>query len=172
MIDDFGSDPYQLREHVLEAEKWASFMLNKYPEADRDVVMLSVWLHDSGYYPIQKEIDHAITGEQKAREFLTKENFAEEKAEKVLHCVRAHRCRDVIPESLEDKIIAFVDSASHMTHPMYIYIAMAKIEYKAIDKLERDYRDLSFFPDIKKELTPLYESWKNLLKVYEKINLN
>lgn len=172
MIDGFGSDPYELREHVLEVEKWANLMLKRYPEADPDVVMLSVWLHDSGYYPIQKEVDHAISGEQKAREFLKKENYPDDKALKVLRCVRSHRCRDVMPESLEEKIIAFVDSASHMTHPMYVYIAMAKTDYRAIDKLERDYRDLSFFPEIKKELFPLYEAWKNLLQVYEKINLS
>jgi hypothetical protein len=42
MVNDFGSDPFHLLSHVPEAEKWAKFMLKKYPEADKEIVLLAV----------------------------------------------------------------------------------------------------------------------------------
>jgi len=174
MVNGFGSDPYHLLPHVPEAEKWAKLMLKKYPEADAEVVLLAIWLHDLGHYPIPTEIDHAVRSEQRAKEFLEKESYLKDKIEKVLHCVRAHRCRDVQPQTLEAKIIAFVDSASHMTDTMYLDMVRTDEEgrfQRTYGKLERDWRDLSAFPEVQGELTELYNAWKVLLTAYEKINL-
>jgi hypothetical protein len=176
MIEEFGSDPYRLLFHVPEAERWARYMLKKYPEADEDVIFLSVWLHDLGHYPVPIEIDHAIRSEERAKDFLEKENYPKDMINKVLHCVRSHRCRDVMPNSLEAKIVACLDSASHMTEPMYLDMARDdkknKREFRAYAKMDRDYRDLGAFPEIQNELTDLYESWKDLVRAYEKINLD
>lgn len=170
MVRD-NPDPYSLIPHLPAVEKWANFILEKHPEADREVVLLGVWLHDRGYYPIQEE-DHAITGERIAREFLGGIGLEGDKIERVVRCVRRHRCRDIQPETIEEKIIAFSDSASHMTTAMYINILSnnKKTGYDAMSKLERDYRDLSYFPEIKELLRPLYETWKKLIIEYEKIN--
>ncbi|MEI8344079.1 MAG: HD domain-containing protein [Candidatus Moraniibacteriota bacterium] len=174
MVSDFGSDPYHLMPHVPEAKKWAKLMVKKYPQADEEVVLLAVWLHDLGHYPLPTEIDHAIRSEERAREFLKKENYSEEKMEKVLHCVRAHRCRDVMPETLEAKIIAFADSASHMTDTMYFVMAKSDRENgeapRVFAKMDRDMRDLASFPEVQGELVELFEAWKVLLKAYEKID--
>lgn len=175
MVSDFGSDPYHLLPHVPEAERWAKLMLRKYPEADEEVVILSVWLHDLGHYPIPTEIDHAVRSEERARQFLEKENCLKDKMEKVLHCVRAHRCRDVMPETLEAKIIAFSDSASHMTDTMYLDMVRVDEEGKfsrTYAKMERDFRDLAIFPETQKELSDLYKSWEVLLKAYEKLDFD
>jgi 23S rRNA maturation-related 3'-5' exoribonuclease YhaM len=175
MIDNFGTDPYGLQDHVAEAEKWARVMLKKYPQADAEIVLLSVWMHDIGHYPIPTEIDHAIRSEQRAKEFLELENYDKEKTQAVLHCVRSHRCSDVMPESLEAKMVAFVDSASHMTISMYMNMAREdkerKESFRAFAKIERDMRDLGSFPEMQKKLTGLYHAWQNLLKEYEKIDL-
>ena len=85
MVDEFGSDPYQLLPHVPEVEKWAKYMLKKYPQADKEVVLLAVWLHDLGHYPIPTDIDHAIRSEQRAKELLEKEKYPKDKMNKVLH---------------------------------------------------------------------------------------
>lgn len=173
MVSDFGSDPYHLLPHVPEAKKWAEFMLKKYPKANKEIVLLAVWLHDLGHYPINVEIDHAIRGEERAGKFLEKENYSKEETDKVLHCVRAHRCKDVMPQSLEAKIMAFSDSASHMTSAMYLDMAKddkdKKIPFRVYAKMERDFRDLAIFPEVQKELVELYESWKTLLRAYEKL---
>lgn len=176
MVKDFGSDPYHLLTHVPEAEKWAHFMLSKYPQADKEVVLLSVWLHDIGHYPIPTEIDHAIRSEELAKEFLEHEKYDKGKMNKVLHCIRAHRCRDVIPKLLEAKIMAFIDSASHMTDSIYFNMAKDdkenKKSFRVYAKMERDMRDLSSFPEIQNKLTELYCAWQNLIKEYEKIEFS
>jgi hypothetical protein len=173
-VDDFGSDPFGLIQHVFEAERWAKFMLNKYPEADKDVVLLSVWLHDIGHYPVQKEVDHSIVSEDIARVFLEKEGFSKERLLKVLHCIRDHRCKDVLPKTLEAKIVAFVDSASHMTDSMYLNIAKddksRSDKFDVHSKMKRDFRDLSFFPEVQAKLKGIFDAWKVLIKEYEKLD--
>lgn len=176
MVDDFGSDPYHLLSHVPKVEKLAEYMLKKYTEADAEVVLLSAWLHDLGHYPVPAEIDHAIRGEERSRVFLEKEHYPEDKMNKVLHCIRAHRCRDIMPDSLEAKIVACIDSASHMLDFVYLDMAQGdkenKREFSAYLKMERDYRDLGSFPEIQNEFEGIYEAWKELIKAYEKIDLD
>jgi len=162
-------DIYNLLGHVPEAEKWANKLCDAHKEADREVVLLAVWLHDTAYYPLD-EVDHAIKSEKMAREFLEKENYPKDKMEKVLHCVRSHRCRDVEPVTLEAKIMACVDSASHMTDSMYVNIIRDGHADYVFGKLERDYRDISKFPEVQKELQDVYEKWKALLNALVKIN--
>ncbi len=172
-IDDFGADPYRLRNHVPEAEKWARRLLKDNPEADVEVVLLSVWLHDIGHYPVPTDIDHAVRGERRTKEFLEKIGYPKDKMDKVLHCIRSHRCKDVMPNTIEAKIIACVDSASHMTEPMYFDMARVDkengSEFRAYAKMDRDFRDLEAFPEIQNELKEIYENWKKLIKSYEKL---
>lgn len=174
-VKDFGSDPYHLLPHVPEVERWANFVLEKHPEANKEIVILGVWLHDIGHYPILN-IDHAITGEKIALEFLKSINLDKVKIERVAKCVRRHRCKDILPEAIEEKIIAFSDSASHMTTPMYFDMMMRDKNdpnpavYDAINKIERDFRDLSYFPEIKEQMRELYEDWKRLLITYKNLN--
>jgi 23S rRNA maturation-related 3'-5' exoribonuclease YhaM len=175
-VRDFGSDPYNLLSHVPEAEKWAMFMLKKYPEADAEVILLAIWLHDLGHYPVPTDIDHAIRSEQRAKEFFKNEKYSEDRMNKVLHCVRSHRCKDVMPNSLEAKIMACIDSASHMTDSMYFDMAkddkQDNHKFRVYAKMERDFRDLGIFPEIQNKLKGLHEAWKKLIKIYEKIDLN
>ena len=176
MVEDFGSDPYHLRSHVPEVERWANYLLKSHPEADPEAVLLFVWMHDLGHYPVPTKIAHAIRGEKRAKEFLEKLNYPKNKMEKVLHCIRAHRCRDIQPNSIEAKIIACVDSASHITDVVYFNIAKSDKEnnckFRVYGKIERDFRDLSAFPEIQNMLKEILVCWKKLIKLYEEIDLN
>jgi HD superfamily phosphodiesterase len=170
-IDNYGSDPWGLISHIPEAEKWAKFLIANHPEADSEVILLSVWLHDSGHYPITDE-DHAIKSEKIAKAFLEKEKFNPNKLAMILHCVRAHRCRDIQPESLEARILACADSASHMTDPlMYPSMLKDKKATLTLEKLERDYRDTKSFPEVQEKLKDFYEAWKKLLTAYINLDL-
>ncbi|MFZ2777841.1 MAG: HD domain-containing protein [Candidatus Moraniibacteriota bacterium] len=171
IIAQNGSDPWCLTSHLPEAQKWARFLTMNHPEADSEVVVLSVWLHDSGHYPITPE-DHAIKSEKIAKDFLEKEKFNPAKLALVLHCVRAHRCKDVQPESLEAKILACADSASHMTDSsMYPSMLRDKRAVLTLEKLERDYRDTKSFPEVQEKLKDFYEAWKKILTAYIKLDL-
>jgi|GEM_PF-425641 len=175
MVESFGSDPYVILPHVPEVEAWVKHLVKRHPEADEEIALLGAWLHDLGHYPIPTEIDHAVRSEQRARAFLEREGYPADRMERVLHCVRAHRCKDVMPATIEAKIVACADSASHMTQEMYFDMARDdKIEKKPLRvyaKMERDYRDIGIFPEVQQELTPLFEAWKKVVEAYEKLDL-
>jgi hypothetical protein len=162
-------DPYFLMSHVPEVERWAKYLLDRYPQADREATLLSVWFHDIGHYPLDGE-DHAVKGEGFAKLFLENHYYPAERKEIVMHAVRAHRCRDVMPSTIEAKILAWADSASHMTDNIYLEMAKREGPEKAAEKLERDWRDLGLFPDEKAELEKFYSRWKRLLAEYPASN--
>lgn len=174
-IKRMGYDPYILVLHVPEVERWVNYLCDQHPEADREVALLGAWLHDLGHYPLPFEDDHAVRGEQLAMKFLKQEKYPANKSKKVLHCIRAHRCKDVLPETIEAKMVACADSASHMTSYMYVDFALTdrekKQKYRAYAKMDRDYRDVALFPEVKKLLTPLYRAWKKTIREFEKITL-
>lgn len=165
---NFNLDNYYLERHVNEVERWAKKILEIKSDADSDVVLLGVWLHDIGQLIGYKEIDHAISSEIEARRFLAEKGIQKDIIEKVAHCVRAHRCKDIQPSTIEAKIVAASDSASHMTDIVYADMASRGDVQGAKDKLERDYRDKGLIPEISNELDDLYIAWKNLLEVFPK----
>lgn len=162
----FGSaeaDTY-LPRHINEVEKWAEKIIEEYP-ADEEIVLFSVYLHDIGH-AFGDHKDHDLKSEAEARRFLKEMDFAEDKISRIAHCIRAHRCKDVQPGTIEAKILATADSLSHMTDGCYMDMAIDGRKNLALGKLERDYRDIGLFPKIRKEITPLYEAWKRLLEAY------
>jgi len=165
-VEKYGHDYDYLLRHLSEAEKWAQKILDEKPEADRKIVMLSVWLHDIGQMIGDRKTDHAINSEIEAKRFLKEEGVDYIIIEKVAHCVRSHRCKDVQPETLEAKILAAADSSSHMTDIIYIDMAYEGRVEEAKQKLERDFRDKGLFPEFQEKSKPLYEAWKKLLEVY------
>ncbi len=170
-VHNFGSDPYGLLTHVPEMEKWVKFLAEKYTKADKNILMLSVWLHDIGHYPVTRG-DHAIKSRRIAKRFLNDLKISEELINGVLHCVRSHRVKDVKPKSLEARIIAAADSASHITDSMYFKMAKQdlkeKTNFRAYAKIKRDARDIKAFPELHKKLDKLVKKWTELLKIYEK----
>lgn len=141
-----------LPNHVAECGRWAKRILKDHPEADHEIVFLSVWLHDIGQAFKPKEEDHALKSERETRRFLAKHGLAQERIEKVAHCVRAHRNKDVIPELLEAKILAAADSTSHMTDFCYIDMVQHGEKENALAK--------------KEEIMPLYKAWKELIRIF------
>lgn len=151
--------------HVQIVRYWVEKLCDMYPEADREALIISALFHDLGHF-IEDDCsdDHAVSSEKEAEIFLKKEGAPRELIKKVCQAIRCHRNSDVLPKSIEDKIIVFSDSASHLTSPdVYLYVAASGRE-KALEKLERDYRDLGLFPKEKAKLRPLYNSWKMLIK--------
>lgn len=169
-ITDHGDDPWSLILHTNEAEKWAEKILQEFPDIDQDTIYLTLWLHDIGHYPITKT-DHAISSEIIAKKFLIKEGADKDLVEKVLHSIRSHRNRDVVPQTPEAKLFAALDSISHFTYAPYIDMMRDGRGKEGMAKLERDYRDIQLFPELKKELTPLYSAWKKLLQEVDKLQL-
>ncbi len=174
VVDNNGYDPFHMKTHLPEVERWAKFLLKRYKDANKEITLLGVWLHDIGHYIKSEEDDHSIVSEKKAKEFLEKQNYSKEKLKKVLHCVRSHRCRDIKPKTIEAKIVAGADSASHITEITYFDILkrghLKNNEKYLKSKMKRDFNDISKFPELKEELKDMYHSWLNLIKDYKKID--
>ncbi|OGD57346.1 hypothetical protein A2V71_00825 [Candidatus Berkelbacteria bacterium RBG_13_40_8] len=171
-FDDYiheNEDIFHLERHLVQVERWAKRLLETHSEADEEIVMLGVYLHDIAHYPVDKNSDHAVRGEEKATEFLKDNNYPEDRIKKVTHLVRSHRCKDIQPETIEARILACADSASHLTDSMYLDIIQDERSDYALGKLERDYRDIGIFPEIQQELKPLHEAWKNLINAFMNI---
>ncbi|MFA5926645.1 MAG: HD domain-containing protein [Patescibacteria group bacterium] len=160
-------DKFGLIRHTGEMTRWAERVLKSYPKADREIVFLSIWLHDISHYDGEYgTYDHAVESEKRAKVFLADKKYPQEKIEKVAHCVRAHRCKDVMPESIEAKIVAAIDAASHMTDTPYIDMAQSGRVDEAIAKLGRDYRDVALIPEVKQIAEPFYRIWTEFLSIY------
>lgn len=166
LVKQAGVEYSYLLRHLPQVEKWAKKLLSLYPQADEEVVLCGVWSHDIGQVVGDKEIDHAVNSESEIRRFLAEQGAKPDFIDKVAHCARSHRCKDVQPNSLEAKILAVADSASHMTDIVYLDMFSRGDYDSALGKLERDYRDVVIFPELQQAIKPLYEAWKQLLSVY------
>jgi hypothetical protein len=152
--------------HVGVLEKWAKHFLSKRSDVNKEVLLSSVWLHDIGQLVGEKEEDHAVRSEREVLEFLPKIGIDEKTTEKIAHCVRSHRCKDVQPESKEAKYLAALDSVSHLTDIVYINMLETNPKEIVLAKLDRDSRDIELLPELKEEMMPLLESWRNLIEHY------
>ncbi|MGD9276617.1 MAG: HD domain-containing protein [Candidatus Pacearchaeota archaeon] len=87
--------------------------LSKEKEIDLDILKASVLLHDIARKKqdeLNGEICHAQEGAKIAKEILEKTDFPEDKIEKVVHAIEAHRqSRGPEPETEEAKILSDAD---------------------------------------------------------------
>lgn len=144
--------------HLLGVEKWAKELLKELPEADEEVVMLGVWLHD-----LQRirglEGDHAEVGAIEAEKVLKQFGYSDEIIEHVKEMVLAHRCDDdLLPQTLEGKILASADAMSHYFNDFYLGLAISgkrdlpSFKKWALEKLDRDYNKKIFFDFARKKI--------------------
>ena len=162
-----NSGKIEIENHINEMLKWVDFLLEEYPNIDCEVVKIAVYLHDIGHF-LPGEEDHAVLSENFAAGFLEKNNYP--KTKEALHCVRAHRNRDVIPKTLEAKAVTVADSLSHISNGVYwVMIKEGQALEKVVGKIKRDYRDLSFFPKIQTKMENICVAWEKIVVEYQKI---
>lgn len=124
--------------HVQKVVEKAEWLLDFYPEADRDIVVPACYLHDivhttSGY----KGDDHNIASARKAREIISEFSISEDKIDRIVSCIESHRSsRPPEPETIEARIVASADNLSHFDN----YESLVRLRNKAWAdrKLERD----------------------------------
>jgi len=165
-------DDWFYTDHLLEVEKQANWLCDLYPKADREAVLLSVWLHDIGR--IEKGIDDGHEGYAftRAKELLPDYGYIQDKVDLVATACQAHRVdNDLIPGSLEGKILATADALSHFYHFVYFRVfenyRKIKTFAESIEivrkKLDRDYQNKLFFPEARTKVEQLYNSWMQIL---------
>lgn len=138
---------YYVKEHILFVVDKVNYLCDFYPEADREVALISGWLHDvvhpvAGY----AKDDHNMASAKAAKEFLESANYNKNKLKKVIHCIKAHRTsRPPDPRTIEAKIVFSADNLSHFDN----FDFMAKImgTDEAYKKIQRDLTHKSMLPE-------------------------
>lgn len=137
--------------HLLGVEKFAKELLKKLPKADKEIVLLGVWLHDLQRVRGIKG-DHAKIGAMEAEKVMKQFKYPEKTIEHVKEIILAHTCATkLIPQTLEGKILASADAMSHYVNDFYLTIAVTGkrdlVDFKkwVLEKLNRDYNKKIFF---------------------------
>lgn len=167
--------PWFWEKHILIVVKITEKLLKYYPGADRKVCLISAYLHDIGRTSYRKE-DHAISGKAIIQEILSKYNYPKDKTNKVLNACLSHSCNDLMPNTLEEKLIASADAISHLIGDFYFRLMIfwmkdkefdevfGKIKEKIKEKIDRDFNKKIFFPKGKEMVRKKYEAWVELLE--------
>ena len=112
--ESIGADPGHDINHTMRVYDWA-FKLSKGEDVDLDVLIPAVLLHDIAQVSEQKDksgkICHAKLSAKRAKKILKNLGYSQEKINKIIHCILAHRYRatGVKPETKEAKILFDAD---------------------------------------------------------------
>lgn len=169
--------------HQKEVVKYAEKLSELYPQANKQIVLISCWLHDIGHYYAKdgKEIielkkKHHISGAEIADEFLKQYGLGQGEVDKIKTCILRHRNNEEYrAETLEEKIVVVADTLSHFGsifyfvyfkfHPEHSLERMVKDE---LEKLDRDWRDLGILPEARRLVEAEYKTFKRLFESYNK----
>ncbi len=162
-------------EYIAVVEKIARQILKLYPEANREIVLLSVWFHDISRAFGQYE-DHDVYGAEFARDYLMENDYPQEIVDGVYQACLSHRAEDRQPQTLEAKILTAADALSHFDNGFYLKILNAwsqsgkdyeSLKARLVAKIERDFHQKILLDEVKQAVKPMYESWKTVLGTVE-----
>lgn len=143
--------------HLLKVEEMSKWLLKKLPKADKEIVLLGVWLHDLQRIRGIKG-EHQKAGAIEAAKVMKKYGYDKDVMARVQEIILTHSCSRNMPGSLEAKILATADAMSHYYNDFFLVIGLTGKreikEYKTwvLEKLNRNYKKKLFFPFAKKKI--------------------
>ncbi len=164
----YGYEPFPF--HFVPVVNYAEKLSNELG-GDKEVILISAWLHDIGSIIHGRE-NHHITGAKIAEEKLTELKYPDEKIKLVKKCILNHRgSQQNQRESIEEQIIAEADVMSNFDNLSGIFKAAFIYENKTQgeakdsvkQKLEQKWKQLHFEKS-KKIIKPKFEAMMLLLK--------
>jgi hypothetical protein len=140
-------------------------------KATVEFVVAGALLHDIADSVMSRwNPEHKAKSLEMADELLREHGFDIKEAEYILQeIIKPHSCRELMPTTLDGKVMATADGAAHFLTDFYPLFCWRNYgpqkEYTAFrtwmsQKLEKDYTKKLFFDDIKQEVTPRYEALK------------
>lgn len=149
--------------HLLGVEKNAQELLSRLPKANKEVVMLGVWLHDMQLVRKLKG-NHEELGAKEAEKILKEFQFSPETITLVKDIILTHMCKKRIPTTLEARTLATADAMSQYSSDWVISVAMddgfrlSEFKQFMIEKLEHNYNHRIFFSFAKKMIKKRHEA--------------
>jgi uncharacterized protein len=164
----YGYDPYIY--HFVPMAGYAKKLAKKF-DADEEIVIIAVWLHDIGAIMVARK-DHHLTGAKIARQKLEEFDYPKEKIDKVVKCILNHR--GSVPRkrnSIEEQILAEADALSafdditNLFNCAFVWEHLSRPEAKESvrTKLKNKWKQLKF-KESKELIRPKYEAAMLLLK--------
>jgi len=106
----YGVEPFVF--HFTPVARYAGKLANNL-DGDKEIVLLSAWLHDIGSI-VSGRSDHHLTSAKIAEKKLQELNYPTDKIKLVKKCILNHRgSQRGKRESLEEKILADADALSN-----------------------------------------------------------
>jgi len=155
-------------EHLKIVEKHVLDILEKVPSADKEVVMLGVWLHDTQRIR-GVNAPHQDGGAQEAKKIMSQFDYDDNIIKKVQNIIQTHSCDDKMPNTVEGRILATADAMAHYTSDFFLRIAILGDrnveEYKkwALEKIEKNYNKKISFDFAKEKIKDRHNIIKNFL---------
>ncbi|MCX6814975.1 MAG: HD domain-containing protein [Candidatus Aenigmarchaeota archaeon] len=163
---------YEWNLHLIIVKKYADRLAEIY-NADKEIVELSVWLHDIGKIRYG-EINHHISGAQDAEVILRDHNYPQDVIDKVKECILTHRCeaKDKQPEGIEAKILATANAMSKMdVIPVFFWEACHEMGLGirescdwVAEEIERNWSRKIILPEGKDMVRDKYDAFKVIVE--------
>lgn len=154
--------------HLLGVEEFSKKLLKKLPKADKEIVMLGVWLHDLQRIRNIKG-DHEKMGAKEAEKVLINFGYSDDKIKKVKNIILSHSCGVRKPKTVEGKILSSADAMAHYFKDFYLKVSIIENrdieEFKkwSLEKLDLDYNKKIYFDFAKKMVKKRHEALKYIL---------
>lgn len=167
---EFIHHKWFIKWHLEIVENFSLELCEIYKEADKDLVLLIVWLHD--YSKIIDFVnEHNSSVLRKSKPMLTEIGFDQEFIEKTYEYIDIFENKMIVDLSfapLEVKIVSSADAASHMVGPFYsLYwyensqLSIDDLLRANIKKLEKDWNRKIVLPEVKDK----FEKFYNLIRI-------
>jgi uncharacterized protein len=157
-------DKESMKYHIEFVVKFSEILAGKL-NADKEICIISAYLHDIGRYFVQSKA-HEEVGAIKAEEILNKLNYPEQKIKQVKECILKHSTRtpDKDRKNIEEKILANADAMAHIEAAYYIIAVPYLYRGKSFEqgfywfkkKIDRDYNGKLTLQEAKKLIKPKF----------------
>lgn len=153
--------------HLLSVEQQAKWLLAKLPKANKEVVMLGVWLHDLQHIRGIKG-QHEEVGAKEAVKVMEQYDYDAQIIKQVKKIILSHSCFNRKPTTLEAKILSTADAMAHYHKDFYLQIAVTGkrnlADYKSwiLEKLDRNYNKKIQFTFAKQKIKIRHDLYKKV----------
>lgn len=171
---DFAYREWFVNDHLLIVERIAMELCDKYPHADRSVVLALVWFHDFGK-PIDEDNEREIT-KTAGVEAMRSVGFPADFIDRVLASWTRMEMKDEIDISKEDievQIVSTADGASHFVgkfYPTYFMDnpeeGMAETVDRLKEKMAKDWNRKIVLPEVREAFKARYQAAQEIIGQY------
>ncbi|MFD3930031.1 hypothetical protein [Streptomyces sp. NPDC058614] len=152
---DFVHHSWYVEYHLQIVERISGELATSYPQADRDVIDVLVWLHDYGKL-IDREREHERTLTEGPR-VLINIGFDQQFTDQVIACAREldmNRTMDLRTARIEVQIVSSADGCAHLIGPFFpIWLwensthSLRELMADNLRKLEKDWNRKIVLPE-------------------------